>query len=76
MKNLLRKLLGIQTYKIILVNPTAIRFEDIRQMMEVNSFHAWIIHCRSINDIKIVDTGIVVQEVITVNFPTKSGPIL
>lgn len=57
MKELLRKILRINTLKIVLYNPGAIRYEYIKSM---HIYPVVVFPCVSINDVKVIDTGIVI----------------
>jgi len=57
-KSLFRKLLRIHTLKLVLFNPASIRLsDDVSKYIPGSIF----ISCESINDIKIIDTGIPIK---------------
>ena len=60
MLKLLKKLLGIQALKIMVVNPTNVRAGNIRSV--IKDLPIKIVLSQSIEDIKIIDTGIVVKK--------------
>lgn len=59
MRGLLRKMLGIQTWKLVLVNPDAVDPKNIRNAMR--DMPVLIFYTQRIDDIKIIDTGLVAK---------------
>ena len=59
MKSLLRKILRIQTIKLVLYNPANVRDEVVTQMSI--QLPVWIVATPAVKSIKIIDTGIPIR---------------
>lgn len=61
-RNFLRKILGIQTLKIILFNHGAVDIDSLSIDRLFKGMPVFFMSCDSINDMKVIDTGIVVKK--------------
>lgn len=60
MKSLLRKILGIQTLKLVVINPSNVRVTLLTKELEGLPIRYVISH--AVEDVRVIDTGIIVKK--------------